>query len=57
MSRVCGSKQSVAERASAHRIRVRDLAAIRLSCACICAPYAANENAVAKHNAKSADSS
>jgi hypothetical protein len=27
MNRVCGDKQSVAERASAHRIRVRDLAA------------------------------
>ena len=38
MSRVCGDKQSVAERASAHRIRVRDL---RLSRACI--SYAANE--------------
>jgi len=27
MNRVCGGKQSVAERASAHRIPVRDLAA------------------------------
>jgi len=31
MSRVCGDKQSVAEQASAHRIHVRDLAAISIS--------------------------
>lgn len=35
MSRVCGDKQSVAERASAHRIRVRDLAAIHVSLTCV----------------------
>lgn len=49
MSRVCGDKQSVAERASAHRIRVRDLAAIRLLRACICAPFAANETRSRAH--------
>lgn len=35
MSRVCGGKQSVAERASAHRIRVRDLAMIAYSLLCV----------------------
>jgi len=47
MSRVCGGKQSVAERASAHRIRVRDLAVISIShVRAICTSYR-ERNAVA----------
>lgn len=53
MSRVCRGKQSVAERASAHRTRVRDLAAILTPVymyVCMCTSQHRERNAVAtKH--------
>lgn len=55
MSRVCRGKQSVAERASAHRTRVRDLAAILTPVymyVCMCTSQHRERNAVAtKHTA------